>query len=134
MCYEAGDVCISLGTSDTLFGVTETPKPQNEGHVLCSPIHERAYMILLCYKNGSIARETIKEQYGHEEWSAFNEQLLNQKENGGPGNGGNIGFYYKNAEILPTVKAGIYRYVLMRNFSVTQPIKMCMDFLNLQIR
>ena len=67
-------------------------------------------MILLCYKNGSIARETIKEQFGYQEWSAFNEQLENEEENGGPGNGGRLAFYYDKAEILPTVKAGVYRY------------------------
>eukprot|EP00484_Ammonia_sp_Unknown_P030415 CAMPEP_0197036814 /NCGR_PEP_ID=MMETSP1384-20130603/14203_1 /TAXON_ID=29189 /ORGANISM="Ammonia sp." /LENGTH=578 /DNA_ID=CAMNT_0042467031 /DNA_START=20 /DNA_END=1756 /DNA_ORIENTATION=- len=113
MCYEQGDICVSLGTSDTLFAVTNTPKPQNEGHVLCSPIHEKAYMILLCYKNGSISRENIKKKYfpnSNKDWSEFNKQLLNAKENGGAGNQGRLAFYYDHAEILPTVKPGLYRF------------------------
>eukprot|EP01084_Bolivina_argentea_P155979 271797_1 len=110
MCYEEGDICVSLGTSDTLFAVTATPKPQNEGHVLCSPIHEKAYMILLCYKNGGFSRENIRLKYNHKDWDSFNKELFNDKENGGAGNNGNLGFYYDQSEILPTVKPGIYRY------------------------
>eukprot|EP01084_Bolivina_argentea_P048035 88534_1 len=113
MCYEEGDICVSLGTSDTLFAVTETPKPQTEGHVLCSPIHDKAYMILLCYKNGSISRENIRNKYqdkAKEDWSQFNVELFNDKENGGAGNDGRLAFYFDQAEILPTVKPGIYRF------------------------
>merc|ERR1712083_1165081 len=76
----------------------------------CSPIHQNAYMILLCYKNGSLSREAIKEKYKISEWKDFDKQLLNEKENGGCGNDGRLGFYYDHAEILPAVKPGIYRF------------------------
>jgi xylulokinase len=55
-----GDVAISLGTSDTLFGLTPNPRPSGEGHVFCDPTHPEGYMVLLCYKNGSLTREFVK--------------------------------------------------------------------------
>eukprot|EP00486_Rosalina_sp_Unknown_P003487 CAMPEP_0201568204 /NCGR_PEP_ID=MMETSP0190_2-20130828/9148_1 /ASSEMBLY_ACC=CAM_ASM_000263 /TAXON_ID=37353 /ORGANISM="Rosalina sp." /LENGTH=583 /DNA_ID=CAMNT_0047989067 /DNA_START=21 /DNA_END=1772 /DNA_ORIENTATION=+ len=112
MVVEEGDICVSLGTSDTLFAITKTPKPQTEGHVLCSPIHEKKYMILLCYKNGSISRENIKNKYfpNSKDWSDFSKQLFNDKENGGAGNNGRLAFYYDQPEILPTAKAAISRF------------------------
>jgi sugar (pentulose or hexulose) kinase len=46
-----GDIAISLGTSDTLFGVLEKPKPSGkEGHILANPVDPRTYMAMLCYK------------------------------------------------------------------------------------
>ena len=48
MCLEAGDVAISLGTSDTVFlWLSEKPTPSLEGHVLCNPVDPQAYMALL---------------------------------------------------------------------------------------
>lgn len=55
-----GDIAISLGTSDTMFGPLSDPHPSEEGHVFCDPIHPSGYMALLCYKNGSLTREYIR--------------------------------------------------------------------------
>ena len=57
---KVGDVGISLGTSDTLFGPLTDPTPQLEGHLFADPVHPDGYMALLCYKNGSLTREYVR--------------------------------------------------------------------------
>ncbi|TKW23784.1 hypothetical protein SEVIR_3G009800v4 [Setaria viridis] len=54
-----GDLAISLGTSDTVFGITAEAKPSLEGHVFPNPVEPDGYMVMLCYKNGSLTREGI---------------------------------------------------------------------------
>src|SRR5262249_52389888 len=69
-----GRVAISMGTSDTVFGFMGRPfvDPAGTGHVFCSPTG--AYMGLTCFKNGSLARERIRDEYGLD-WSGFSEAL-----------------------------------------------------------
>ena len=52
-----GRVAISLGTSDTIFGLMKEPRvdPSGTGHVFGSPTGD--YMGLTCFSNGSLARE-----------------------------------------------------------------------------
>ncbi|KAF8679139.1 hypothetical protein HU200_045905 [Digitaria exilis] len=54
-----GDLAISLGTSDTVFGITAEAKPSLEGHVFPNPVEPGGYMVMLCYKNGSLTREGL---------------------------------------------------------------------------
>ena len=56
-----GDVALSLGTSDTLLGVTLDPSPQLEGHVMPSATDPGACFAMLCYANGGVAREQARE-------------------------------------------------------------------------
>jgi len=101
-----GDVCISLGTSDTLFGIFLEANPGLEGHILCSPIHKDAYMPLLCFKNGSVVREKFRDSTANNDWAEFN-RLLEQNP---AGNNGNLGFYFLEPEIIPANMEGIHRY------------------------
>ena len=105
---EPGDVAISLGTSDTLFGALRDPRPSaSEGHIFASPVDPDGYMAMIVYKNGSLTREAVRDAAANGSWSQF-EALLAK---GVPGNGGNIGFYYKEPEITPPVlKTGTYRF------------------------
>ncbi|CAN1156788.1 Xylulose kinase 2 [Linum perenne] len=82
-----GDLGISLGTSDTVIGISSDPKPGLEGHVFPNPVDAKGYMVMLCYKNGSLTRE-----------------------------GGKLGYYYKDHEILPPLPIGCHRYIL-QNFT-----------------
>jgi xylulokinase len=43
-----------------MFGPLNDPRPGEEGHIFCDPVHPRGYMALLCYKNGSLAREHVR--------------------------------------------------------------------------
>lgn len=99
MRLQPGDVAVSLGTSDTLFLWLEKPHTLLEGHVLCNPVDKDAYMSLLCFKNGSLTRERVRNNCTDESWQLFNELL----ESTPRGNFGNLGLYYDAQEILPFV-------------------------------
>ncbi|MFX1273494.1 MAG: xylulokinase [Promethearchaeota archaeon] len=103
---EKGKVAISLGTSDTYFGYLKNLylDLKGEGHVFGAPTGD--YMSLICYKNGSLARETIKEMYNLD-WRTFSNIL----EDTPPGNYGKIMLAYFHPEIVPSVlEPGIYRF------------------------
>ena len=105
---EPGDAAISLGTSDTLFAALREPKPSaSEGHIFASPVDPDGYMGMIVYKNGSLTREDVRDKSAGGSWSRFEDLLANTK----PGNGGRIGFYFKEPEITPPVlKTGIHRF------------------------
>lgn len=107
-----GDLAISLGTSDTVFGITDEPQPRLEGHVFPNPVDTKGYMVMLCYKNGSLTREDIRNQYAEKSWDVFDRYLLQTP----PLNDGKLGFYYKEHEILPPLPVGYHRYML-QNFT-----------------
>ncbi|ONI35559.1 hypothetical protein PRUPE_1G542700 [Prunus persica] len=107
-----GDLAISLGTSDTVIGITDDPQPRLEGHVFPNPVDTKGYMVMLCYKNGSLTREDIRNRYTESSWEKFAQQLSSTL----PLNGGKLGFYYKEHEILPPLPVGFHRYVL-ENFN-----------------
>jgi xylulokinase len=103
-----GMVAISLGTSDTYFGSMKRCRTdtRGEGHVFCSPTG--AYMTLICFKNGSLARERIRDQY-RLDWAGFNRALASTR----PGNGGGILLPWFDAEIVPRVNTpGVHRFDL----------------------
>jgi len=102
-----GDVAVSLGTSDTMFGITSTPTPGADGHLFANPVDPESYMAMLCYKNGSLTRERVRDAAAGGSWDAFNASLTKSA----PGNGGSLGFYFDQPEITPTVLvAGVRRF------------------------
>lgn len=107
-----GDLAISVGTSDTVFGIATEPQPRLEGHVFPNPVDPDSYMVMLVYKNGSLTREDVRNRYAEKSWDVFNKFLQQTP----PLNGGKMGFYYKEHEILPPLPVGFHRYVL-ENFS-----------------
>ena len=72
-----GNVVISLGTSDTFFAAMPGPKtdPNGYGHVFGNPAG--GFMSLICFRNGSLAREALRDQLGLD-WSAFDRDALAQ--------------------------------------------------------
>jgi xylulokinase len=104
-----GMVAISLGTSDTYFGSMKKCQTDahGEGHVFGSPTGD--YMTLICFKNGSLAREKIRNAYGIKDWKKFGAALTATP----PGNNGGILLPWFEAEIVPRVnKPGIHRFDL----------------------
>ncbi|KAI6655475.1 Xylulose kinase isoform X1 [Oopsacas minuta] len=95
-----GDIVISLGTSDTLFLSLSEHVPSLMGHVFVSPLDPSNYMGLLCYKNGSLARERVRDICAEGSWDKFNSLL----EKTPPGNNGVIGMYFFDAEITPDIQ------------------------------
>ena len=103
-----GMVAISLGTSDTYFGLMKACRtdPRGEGHVFVAPTGD--YMSLICFKNGSLAREKVCESYGLD-WSGFSNALRSTP----PGNDGKIMLPYFEPEIVPNVlEPGVRRFDL----------------------
>jgi len=103
-----GAIAISLGTSDTLFGPMEVPRtdPSLAGSVFGSPTG--AYMGLVCFKNGSLARERVRDAH-RMDWPAFSRALRETK----PGNGGALMLPWFEPEITPDVPhAGVRRFGL----------------------
>ncbi|KAM6161586.1 xylulose kinase [Erethizon dorsatum] len=105
MRLEEGDIAVSLGTSDTLFLWLQEPSPALEGHVFCNPVEPQHYMALLCFKNGSLMREKIRDESASCSWSEFSKALQSTE----MGNGGNLGFYFDVMEITPEV-IGCHRF------------------------
>ncbi|KAF0915606.1 hypothetical protein E2562_037461 [Oryza meyeriana var. granulata] len=105
---DPGDLAISLGTSDTVFGITDLPEPSLDGNILPNPVDPKTYMVMLCYKNGSLTREDVRNHYAEGSWDVFNKHL----EKTAPLNGGKLGYYYKEPEILPPLPVGFHRYVV----------------------
>ncbi|GLV44319.1 uncharacterized protein CBL_12385 [Carabus blaptoides fortunei] len=98
-------LAISLGTSDTLFLWLKEPHVVLDGHILCNPINSEEYMALLCFKNGSLTRERIRNNCANGSWEIFNELLDSTPR----GNFGNMGLYYDTQEILPFL-SGDHRF------------------------
>ena len=103
---EKGKVAISLGTSDTYFGYLQVLylDLKGEGHVFGAPTGD--YMSLICFKNGSLARERIKDMFNLN-WEKFSE-ILNKTY---PGNNGKLMLPYFFPEIVPQVlEPEVYRF------------------------
>jgi xylulokinase len=91
-------VGISLGTSDTIFGLMTDPRVDSSGtgHVFGSPTGD--YMGLTCFSNGSLARERVQDAYGFT-WTDFSRAL----EISPAGNQGRVLIPWFEPEITPTV-------------------------------
>jgi xylulokinase len=103
-----GHVAISLGTSDTIFGLMQAPRvdPTGTGHIFGAPTGD--YMGLTCFKNGSLARERVRDAFGLS-WSGFSQALASTP----PGNRGGMLLPWFEPEITPTVATpGVHRHGL----------------------
>ena len=103
-----GRVGISLGTSDTIFGYTDEPRidPKGAAHVFGSPTG--GYMSLVCFRNGSLARERIRDEHGLS-WEQFSNALRSTP----AGNNGGLMLPWFEPEITPPVRrTGVRRFNL----------------------
>jgi len=110
------DLGISLGTSDTVFAFSRVlPAPSFASHVFGSPTG--GYMGLVCFKNGSLAREAVRDAYmsalserdvhaSRREWEGFSRALRETP----AGNHGAMMLPWFEPEITPRVAvAGVRR-------------------------
>lgn len=106
---EPGVAVISLGTSDTFFAAMRkfTTDPHGYGHVFGNPAG--GFMSLICFTNGSLAREKVKEACGVS-WKYFDSLPENQTL---PGNDGKLMLPYFSSENTPLVSKPGVKY----NFS-----------------
>ena len=103
-----GDIAISMGTSDTVFGSLADPQPSaSEGHIFVNPVQPDAYMAMIVYQNGSLTREYVRDTWTDGSWQTYRDLLATTP----PGNAGRVGFYYREPEITPPVlKTGVYTF------------------------
>jgi xylulokinase len=59
---------------------------------------------MLCYKNGALAREQVRDRYAEGDWTRFND-LVEQTP---PGNDGYLGLYFPLPEIIPPNVKGYF--------------------------
>lgn len=105
-----GAAGVSLGTSDTFFSSMPSyrPGPENGGHVMGNPAG--GFMTLICFSNGSLAREKVKADCGVD-WDFFDNRACALTP---PGNGGRLMLPYFAPETTPLVLRPGPRY----NFAV----------------
>jgi xylulokinase len=93
---------VSLGTSDTVFALTTEPAGQSS-HVFRAPTGD--FMNLVCFSNGSLARESVRMEYGLD-WDSV-AALLERA----PGNDGWLMLPWLEPEITPPIAhAGLRRF------------------------
>jgi len=92
-----GTAVVSLGTSDTVFASMSQPRtdPRGFGHVFGNPAG--GFMCLVCFANGSLAREKIKDRVGLD-WSGFERAITHDTQ---PGNGDALLLPYFVPEMTP---------------------------------
>ena len=93
-----GRLAISLGTSDTAIGLMAELRVHDAGigYVSASPTGD--YMGTTVFKNGSLARERVRDQFGFD-WAAFSAALAARP----PGNHGAMMLPWFDPEITPHV-------------------------------
>lgn len=96
---EPGLAVVSLGTSDTFFAAMPEFRtdPEGCGHVFGNPAG--GFMSLVCFTNGSLARERVKAACGVD-WTFFDREALRQTPFG---NGGRLMLPYFEPESTPLV-------------------------------
>jgi len=112
------DAIVSLGTSTTFLMSTHHYEPDPAVHFFNHPTTAGLYMFMLCYKNGCLAREQIRDSLGPVEsgsrdpWSLFNHHVTHNPPLGAnnPSSPLNMALYFPRPEIVPNVSAGTYRF------------------------
>ncbi|KAF3922063.1 hypothetical protein ABW20_dc0108096 [Dactylellina cionopaga] len=115
------DAIVSLGTSTTILMSTEKYYPSPAYHMFNHPTTPGLYMFMLCYKNGGLAREEIRDAINKSSgvtdhsWKLFNQAAENNPVLGktAADSKAKVGFYFPLPEIVPNVHSpGFYRFEL----------------------
>ncbi|PGH09351.1 xylulokinase [Blastomyces parvus] len=119
-----GDAMVSLGTSTTFLMSTPEYKPNPSTHFFNHPTTPGLYMFMLCYKNGGLAREHIRDAINDnfskdsspttcpDPWSNFDKAVLQR-----PAAGQNtdthcmkMGLFFPRPEIVPNLRNGEWHF------------------------
>ena len=140
-----GDAILSLGTSTTLLLSTPTYASDPAYHLFPHPTTSKQYMAMLCYKNGRLAREQVRDGISRGEWHKFDDSVFNntkclgRSDERGPFK---FGFYFPLPEIIPRTQHGhIWRFecsdtgdVKETAFSAFEDAKLILESQALSIR
>lgn len=112
-----GEAVLSLGTSDTILLPSNAYVPDAQYHTFAHPAARDGdrsanatapYFLMFVYKNGSLAREWVRNTYCGKSWDAF-DQAIETSAQHAPGSEG-VGFYWLRPEILPWDARGTHRF------------------------
>jgi xylulokinase len=114
------DAMVSLGTSTTFLMSTPEYKPDPATHFFNHPTTPGQYMFMLCYKNGGLAREKVRDainakiapEKDQTSWDAFDELLqktqpLAQRDDSEQMK---MGLYFPRPEIIPNLPSGEWHF------------------------
>jgi len=113
------DAMVSLGTSTTFLMSTPEYKPDPATHFFNHPTTSGLYMFMLCYKNGGLAREKVRDALDSSSsdassgaWATFDKTLLETPPMGvNPGSEEmKMGLFFPRPEIVPNLRAGEWRF------------------------
>lgn len=128
----AGDAMVSLGTSTTFLMSTPNYVPDPSTHFFSHPTTDGLYMFMLCYKNGGLAREKVRDMLNKhtkssipKSWSEFEKQIFASRPLGQKSDDDieKVGLYFPLPEIVPNVRAGIWRFDVQKDGSMKQDIE-----------
>jgi xylulokinase len=108
------EAIVSLGTSTTFLMSTPYYKPDPSYHFMSHPTTPGLYMFMLCYKNGGLAREQIRDAVNGDtsnDWTAFNNLALSSPPLGQSDSQKQmrLGLFFPRPEIVPAVSSGTWR-------------------------
>jgi xylulokinase len=113
----SNDAIVSLGTSTTFLMSTSEYKPDPSTHFFNSPTTAGLYMFMLCYKNGGLAREEVRNAINSKikvdanSWTEFDKHLLSTPPLAQDGNGlMHLGLYFPRPEIIPNLPVGEWHF------------------------
>jgi xylulokinase len=103
---EPGMAAVSLGTSDTMFTYMKELRTSEKGEGVVFGAPTGDYMSLICMRNGSLARERVRDMFSLD-WESFSECLRKTD----PGNQNKVMLPYFEQEIYPPLE-GVRRFDL----------------------
>lgn len=111
------DAMVSLGTSTTFLMSTPEYKPDPSVHFFNSPTTAGLYMFMLCYKNGGLAREYVRNDINKSigvsdsnTWAEFDKLLEESEPLGQSSHTMQMGLFFPRPEIVPNLPAGEWHY------------------------
>ncbi|KAF4301896.1 Carbohydrate kinase FGGY [Botryosphaeria dothidea] len=127
-----GDAIVSLGTSTTFLMSTPKYKPDPAYHFMNHPTTAGLYMFMLCYKNGGLAREHVRDALNkltnqpEKSWDKFNTTALSDavlgQANPSSKEPMKLGLFFPRPEIVPNVKAGTWRFLYDPSSAAITPL------------
>ncbi|CAI7570627.1 unnamed protein product [Penicillium palitans] len=118
------DAMVSLGTSTTFLMSTPSYKPDPATHFFNHPTTPGLYMFMLCYKNGGLAREHVRDAINEslkdtpaQPWANFDKVAL-QTAPLGQQNASDpmkMGLFFPRHEIVPNISKGQWRFTYDAN-------------------
>ncbi|CEJ62120.1 Putative D-xylulokinase [Penicillium brasilianum] len=113
------DAMVSLGTSTTFLMSTPNYMPDPATHFFNHPTTAGLYMFMLCYKNGGLAREHVRDAINDnlkdtpsQPWAHFDETALSTPPMGqhNANDPMKLGLFFPRPEIVPNLHAGQWRF------------------------